>query len=60
MKGHHMRTAVGVGLFIALCVWRYAAAAASTTAMRLAVALLAVAGSLNTYTWIIANHAAVR
>ena len=48
------------GLFIALCVWRYAAAAASTGAIRLAAAILAVAGSLNTYTWIIANHAAVR
>jgi hypothetical protein len=41
-------------------VWRYAAAAASTRAMQLAAAVLAVAGALNTYTWIIANHAAVR
>ena len=48
------------GLFIALCVWRYAAAAASTRALRLAAAILAVAGSLNTYAWIIANHAAAR
>jgi hypothetical protein len=36
------------------------AAAASTRAMQLAAAVLAVAGALNTYTWIIANHAAVR
>jgi len=48
------------GLFIALCVWRYAAAVASTRWMQLAAALLAVAGSLNTYTWIMANHGAVR
>jgi hypothetical protein len=47
-------------LFIALCAWRYAAAAASTRSLRLAAAILAVAGSLNTYAWIIANHAAAR
>ena len=52
--------AFSCGLFISLCVWRYAAATASTRAMRLAAAVLAVAGSLNTYTWIIAHHAAVR
>jgi hypothetical protein len=47
-------------LFIALCVWRYAAAVAATRSLQLAAALLAAAGSLNTYTWIIANHAAAR
>jgi hypothetical protein len=44
------------GMFIALCVWRYAAAAASTVGLRMAAAALAAVGSLHTYAWIIANH----
>ena len=44
------------GLFVALLIWRYAAAAASTAGMRMAGAALAAIGSLHTYAWIIANH----
>jgi hypothetical protein len=44
-------------MFIALFVWRYAAAVATTVGWRLAAAVLAAAGSLHTYAWIIANHA---
>ncbi len=43
-------------MFLAIFIWRYAAAAASTVGMRMAAASLAAVGSLHTYTWIIANH----
>jgi len=44
------------GLITALLVWRYAAAAAVTPAMRIAGAALAAIGWVHTYGWIIANH----
>jgi len=43
-------------LVIAICVWRYVAAAATTVPMRLAAAALVAIGSLHTYSWILANH----
>jgi len=43
-------------MFIAIAVWRYAAAAASSVGLRLAACALAAIGSLHTYAWIIANH----
>jgi hypothetical protein len=44
------------GTVVALFIWRYVAAAASTVAMRIAAASLVAIGSLHTYAWIIANH----
>lgn len=44
------------GMAVALFIWRYVAAAASTAGRRMAAASLVAIGSLHTYAWILANH----
>jgi len=44
------------GMVIGLAIWREVAAAATTARLRIIAALVALAGSLNTYAWIASNH----
>ena len=48
------------GLMLSVLIWRSTALAARTTMMRAAALVLAAAGWLHTYTWIVANHAGGR
>src|SRR5262249_55077935 len=44
------------GMLAGLFIWRALAHAARTTAMRVAAAVIAAAGWLHTYAWIVMNH----
>ena len=44
------------GVIVSLLIWRYAAMVAVTPAQKVAAAVVALIGCVNTYSWIIANH----